>query len=88
MLDSFRVAMGSLLSPVIANLMEDFEAMEISRVATKPMCQFCYADDTFVIRPHGHEELKNCINHLSNTWPNIHLTMVTESNWPPTLPGH
>jgi len=67
-----KVAMGSLLSPVIANFfMEDFEEAALSRVAYKPMCWFCYMDDTFMFWPHGLKELNNFLNHLNNIHPNI-----------------
>jgi hypothetical protein len=44
------VAMGSLLSPVIANyLMEYFEEMALESATYKPPCWFRYVDDTFII---------------------------------------
>jgi hypothetical protein len=40
------VAMGSPLSPVIANFyMEDFEEMALDQAPHKPLCWFCYMDD-------------------------------------------
>jgi retron-type reverse transcriptase len=52
------VAMGSPLSPVIANFfMEDFEKKAIEQATHKPVCGFRYIDDTFVIWPHGKEKL-------------------------------
>jgi retron-type reverse transcriptase len=48
------VAMGSPLSPVIANFnMEDFEERALDLAPHKPLCWFRYVDDTFVISPHG-----------------------------------
>ena len=50
------VAMGSPLSPVIANFfMEDFEKRAIEQATHNPVCWFRYTDDTFVIWPHGQE---------------------------------
>jgi len=52
------VAMGSPLSPVIANFfMEDCEKNAIEQATHKPACWFRYVDDTFVIWPHGQEKL-------------------------------
>jgi hypothetical protein len=52
------VAMGSPLSPVIANFyMEDFEIKAIETATHKPACWYRYVDDTFVIWPHGQERL-------------------------------
>jgi retron-type reverse transcriptase len=52
------VAMGSPLSPVIANFfMEDFEKKATEQVVLKPVCWFRYVDDTFIIWPHGQEKL-------------------------------
>ena len=48
------VAMGSPLSPVIADFfMENFEKKAIEQAAHKPVCRFRYVDDTFVIWPHS-----------------------------------
>jgi hypothetical protein len=44
------VAMGSPLSPVIANFyMEDYEKETFGSAPLKPRCWFRYVDDTFVI---------------------------------------
>jgi len=60
------VAMGSPLSPVIANFfMEDFEKKTIEQATHKPVYWFRYVDDTFVIWPHGQE-----------TWQNFWTTSV------------
>ena len=48
------VAMGSPLSPVIANFyMENFETKAIKQATLKPACCYRYVDDSFVIWPHG-----------------------------------
>ncbi|XP_023726043.1 uncharacterized protein LOC111874629, partial [Cryptotermes secundus] len=61
------VAMGSPLSPVIANLyMEDFEERALDLAPHKPRCWFRYVDDTFVIWPHGPDKLKDFLNHLNS----------------------
>jgi len=48
------VAMGSPLSPVIANLyMEEFENKAIQQATYKPTFWYRYVADTFVIWPHS-----------------------------------
>ncbi|KAG8236204.1 hypothetical protein J437_LFUL016712 [Ladona fulva] len=50
------VAMGSPLSPAVANLfMEQFEEKALNAAKKKPKCYFRYVDDTFVVWPHGEE---------------------------------
>jgi hypothetical protein len=76
-----KVAMGSPLSPIISTFfMEDFEEVALSRATYNPTCWFCYVDDTFVIWPHGLEELNNFLNHFRN----IQLTME-RVEWPPSF---
>jgi retron-type reverse transcriptase len=61
------VAMGSPLSSVIANFyMEDFEERVHDSAPHKPICWFCYMDDTFVIWPHVLNKLKDFLNHLNS----------------------
>ena len=68
------VAMGSPLSPVIASFfMEDFEKRAIEQEPHKPVCWFRYVDDTFVIWPHGKQELGQFLNHLNGIHKNINL---------------
>ena len=73
------VAMGSPLSPVIANFfMEDFEKRAIEQVPHKPVCWLRYVDDTFVIWPHGKQKLGEFLNHLNGIHKNIQFTMEIE----------
>lgn len=52
------VAMGSPLSPVVANLfMEAFEHSTLERAPHKPSAFRRYVDDTFIVWPHGREKL-------------------------------
>jgi hypothetical protein len=73
------VAMGSPLSPVIANFyMEDFEEMALDRAPHKPLCWFCYVDDTFVIWPHSPDRLRDFLDHLNSVHQSIQFTMEME----------
>jgi len=70
------IAMGSPLSPVIAKFyMEDFELKAIKQATNKPACWYRYVDYTFVIWPHGKEELTDFLNHLNGIHNNIQFTM-------------
>ncbi|GJQ73972.1 hypothetical protein Trydic_g18902 [Trypoxylus dichotomus] len=76
-----RVAMGSPLSPVVANLfMEQFESLAVETAADKPTVWWRYLDDTFVIWPHGRDKLDRFLEHLNGVYPNIQLTMELEHN--------
>jgi hypothetical protein len=69
------VAMGSPLSPVIANFyMEDYE-----KAALEPRRCFRYVDDTFVIWQHGPDKLKDFLHRLNNIHQSIQFTMEPES---------
>jgi hypothetical protein len=73
------VAMGSPLSPIIANFfMEDFEKNATEQATHKPACWFRYVDDTFVIWPKKKKKLKNFLNHLNGLHNNIQFTMKKE----------
>ena len=75
------VAMGSPLSPVIANFyMEDFEEKALSSAPLRPKCFFRYVDDTFIIWPHGPDQLKHFLDHMNSQHPNILFTMEVEKN--------
>ena len=51
-------AMGSLLSPIIANLyMEHFESVALESPQLQPKLWLRYVDDTFVIWQHGKDSL-------------------------------
>ena len=63
-------AMGSPLSPVVANLyMEFFEKLTIDTAPLKPKCG---RDDTFVVWEHGlASELTSLLEHLNSLRPSI-----------------
>ena len=54
-----RVAMGSPLSPIIANVfMEAFETEALENVTMKPTHWFRFIDDIFIIWPNEQDGLK------------------------------
>ena len=60
------VAMGSLLSPIVANLfMEKFEKLAIDSYPLKPDMWKRYVDDTNVIWPHDKEDITGFFEHLN-----------------------
>ncbi len=65
----FGAAMGSPVSPIVANLfMEDFEANAIATAPTPPKCWDRYVDDTYtIIVKDKVEELHHHINNLEPT---------------------
>ena len=78
-------AMGSPLSPIVANLfMENLEEEAIRSSPLQPKLWRRYVDDTFVIWPHGQEELQRFHQHLNGIHPSIHFTMEEEKEC--TLP--
>jgi hypothetical protein len=75
-----RCGYGLKLSPVIANFyMEDFEERALDLAPHKPICWFRFVDDTFVISPHGPNNLKDILNHLNSIHECIQFIMGTES---------
>jgi len=75
------VAMGSPLSPVIANFdMEKFENEAIQLATHKPTCWYRYVDDTFVIWPHGQDKLQDFLNHINGLHKKIQFTMEIEKD--------
>jgi hypothetical protein len=73
------MAMGSPLSPVIANFyVEDYEKAALESAPLEPRCWFRYVD-TFVIWKHGPDKLKDFLHHLNSTHECIQFIMETES---------
>ena len=74
-------AMGSPLSPVIANIfMEHFETTALQTLSQRPSLWLRYVDDTFVIWPHSRRELDHFLAHINQHHPSIKFTMETEQN--------
>jgi hypothetical protein len=64
--------------------MEHFEKQVISSAAKKPTRWYRYVDDTFVVWPHGKDELQTFLKHLNSIHQNIAFTMEVEKQG--TLP--
>uniref|UniRef100_A0AAR5QIB8 Reverse transcriptase domain-containing protein n=2 Tax=Dendroctonus ponderosae TaxID=77166 RepID=A0AAR5QIB8_DENPD len=76
------VAIGSLLSPVVANLfMEKFEETALITAPLKPTIWYRYVDDTFVIWRHGRKNLDIFLDHLHKQHPDIQFTVEVEQNY-------
>ena len=74
-------AMGSPLSPILANLyMEWFEEQAISSAPYKPKLWVRYVDDTFVVWQHNREQLTEFLNHLNSVAQPICFTMEVEND--------
>ena len=66
-------AMGSPISPIVANLyMEDFETKAISSAAHPPSIWRRFVDDTFVVIESSRKE--EFLDHINNLDPNIQFT--------------
>ena len=71
-------AMGSPLSPVVTNLyMEACENRALQLAPLQPRMWVRYVDDTFVLWPHGKEELES-FHNLLNSIPSIQFTREEE----------
>ena len=73
------VAMGSPLSPIVANIfMESFETLALNSYTLKPKVWKIFVDDTNVIWTHGNDELNKFIQHLNNQSDAIQFTLEME----------
>ena len=78
-------AMGSPLSPVIANLyMEAFKTRALELAPLRPKMWVRYVDDTFILWPHGEEELRIFHDHLNSI--NHSIQFMYEKEIEGTLP--
>jgi retron-type reverse transcriptase len=83
------VAMGSPLSPVMANFYtEEFEKTALELAIHKLVCWYRYVDDTFVIWPHGLDKLQEFQNHLNGLHKKIQFTMEIEKDGQLPFFGH
>ena len=74
-------AMGSPLSPAIANIfMESLEERALKTITQRPSMWIRYVDDTFVIWPHGDDELERFHQHLNQQNQSIKFTIEEEKD--------
>ena len=75
------MAMGSPLSPVVANIfMEDFESTAIVTSDYQPRIWYRYVDDTFVVWEHRRQQLDEFLEHINGLRERILFTMEVEEN--------
>ena len=73
--------MGSPLSPIISNIyMEFFEELALETAKLQPSMWLRYVDDTFVVWPHGRDELDTFHKHLNSIRQTIKFTFEIEEN--------
>jgi hypothetical protein len=59
--------MGFPLTPIVANIyMEFFEQQALELASTKPDIWLRYVDDTFVLWPHGRQDLDDFFDPLNS----------------------
>ena len=74
-------AMGSPLSPVVANLyMEYFERIALTNAIDKPRVWVRYVDDTFVVWQHGVNKLKEFLAYINQIHTLIKFKMEVEKD--------
>ena len=74
------MAMGSPLSPVMANIyMEHFETEALKSAPLEPSLWLRYVDDTFVLWQHQ-EDVTSLLTHLNSIEPAIQFTMEREKD--------
>jgi hypothetical protein len=60
--------------------MEHLEKLALDLAQHKPSLWHRYADDTFVVWPHGPSRLQDFLSHLSSSRPSIQFAMEIESD--------
>ena len=74
------LAMGSPLSPVLANIyMEYFKEMTSGSTSLKPSMWLRYIEDTFILWPHQ-EDVQILLDHMNSIRPSIQFTMEKEQD--------
>jgi len=74
-------AMGSPLSPIVANLfMESFEKRALQTAEVRPRVWLRYVDDIFAVWSGSEQQLRRFHEHLNHQHPNIQFTTEEESN--------
>ena len=76
---TYGVAMGSPLSPALANIFVGFYEEKLFSQISKPSTYFWYIDDTFAIFC-NEKELENFFNQLNCLHPSLKFTFEKEKN--------
>jgi hypothetical protein len=71
--------MGSSLSSIVSNIYIEKSALTLAH--KKSSLWLRYVDDTFVVRPHGPEQLQNFLSHQNNLRPVIQFTAEIVRQW-------
>ena len=77
----FGVAMGSPLSPILANLCMEFMEKQFIRSLpedTRPIFWVRYVDDIFIVYQHHDDKLQEFLNHVNSILPSIKFTVEYE----------
>ena len=82
MVNCMLVCMGVFgVGLVMANMyMEHLEETALRTAPLQPTLWIRYVDDTFVIWPHGHDELRRFHEHINQQHPNIQFTIEEEKD--------
>ena len=79
------LAMGSPLSPVLANIyMEYFKEMALGSTSLRPSMWLRYVDDTFILWSHQ-EDVQTVLDHVNSIRPSIQFIMEKERDKLPFL---
>jgi hypothetical protein len=74
------MAMGSSLLPITSNIfIEHFEQLALDSTQHKPTLWLWYTDDTFVVWPHGPQQLQNFLSQINSLRPSIQFNREVES---------
>jgi hypothetical protein len=77
------MAMGSSLSLIVSNIfMQHFEKLALDLAQQKTSLRLQYVDQTFVVQPHGPQQLQNFLGHFNSLQPSIQFTLETDSTIP------
>jgi hypothetical protein len=74
------MAIGTSLSPIVSNIyMKHFETVALDSAQHKSSLWIQHVDDTFVVWPHGPEQLWNFLSHLNSLGPSFQFIMEIKS---------
>jgi hypothetical protein len=75
------MVLGGSLSPIVSNIyMKHVGNLPLDSALHNPSLWLRYVGDTFVVWPHGPEQLQNFLGPLKSTRPSIQFTVEIESD--------